>query len=732
MRKENYMKKKFKLLAIILTVLITVLCLPVNALASDISEPDESSSTEVSSEASESSAETTVETETMIFEFTEEEAPPINSRMIGDGEVDLNPPAEEYPYARITSAEIPEGVYSLQNLGSGKWMSVELNATSIDYNIQQISSTTNPASTFTRACLFKISKNSDGQYIIRLMTNNRLTLGLSGTDIVTEEISPIDSEVDESQTFTIACISGNYVICPTEETSAVSANGSAVINLVLRSLAQAGNYAHWKLYKYNGAHKSSTTVYYTVSWETTGISVGTTGYLSNKTWSTHINANYPYMCVANGYEDMMSCDWEEDIYKMKFTALSPGKVRINTQILVGDSNTVQHSGYAIFQVIPQEGTYLIRNNGTTKYVDIEGPSVNEGALIHQWEYSEKASRRWIIEHVSGGEGYVRIKSEHSNKYLGVDSTDTTVIKQTSAQNNYTLWKFERTSAGNLKLICKAYDETLVLAPSSNATGADLILTTYTDNSDYTDEWVNYLVQYSYTLHHYYDHGYDARFTDNNSTALEKIKIYHNAVSERLMQIFGVITYGEYSLFESSADLCKKMMYGEDDYLDYVVLEENCSHGENSSNIHLTRTDLQDDLSRSNILTSVVWTGYIMPGPKSSVSFERSIVMTPLYTTEKNANDKYLNLSNWNEVKWNSIYSFIHEVGHTLGAPDHYCYDSENRPCYNNYCDVCVNNTAKRECIMSCYPRKNIDEISNEDLFCQDCLQTIRAHLEDHH
>ena len=266
------MKKKVKFLAIILTVLITVLCLPVNALASDVSEVEETSyeestsieasaisetevtslselSSEVSLETTESSIETTVETETMIFEFTEDEALPNNSRMIGDGEVDLNPPAEEYPYARITSAEIPEGVYSLQNLGSGKWMSVELNATNINYNIQHISSTTNPASTFTRASLFKISKNSKGQYIIRLMTNNRLTFGFEGNEVVTKEISPIDSEVVESQTFTIECISGNYVICPTEETSAVSANGSAVINLVLRSLAQAGNYAHWKLQK---------------------------------------------------------------------------------------------------------------------------------------------------------------------------------------------------------------------------------------------------------------------------------------------------------------------------------------------------------------------------------------------------------------------------------------------------------------------------------------------------
>ena len=507
------MKKKVKFLAIILTVLITVLCLPVNALASDVSEVEETSyeestsieasaisetevtslselSSEVSLETTESSIETTVETETMIFEFTEDEALPNNSRMIGDGEVDLNPPAEEYPYARITSAEIPEGVYSLQNLGSGKWMSVELNATNINYNIQHISSTTNPASTFTLASLFKISKNSAGQYIIRLMTNNRLSFGFEGNEVVTKEISPIDSEVVESQTFTIECISGNYVICPTEETSAVSANGSAVINLVLRSLAQAGNYAHWKLYKYNGEHKSSTTVYYTVSWVTTGISVGTTGYLSNKTWSTHINANYPYMCVANGYEDMMSCDWEEDIYKMKFTALSPGKVRINTQILVGDSNTVQHSGYTTFQVIPQEGTYLIRNIGTTRYIDIEGPSTDEGAIIQQWGYSTAEQKKWVVEHVAGGEGYVCIKSKYSNKYIGVDSTDTTVIKQTSAQNDYTLWKFERTSAGNLKLINKALGTTKVLAPPSTSQheGLDLTTVTYTDNSTRNDEW----------------------------------------------------------------------------------------------------------------------------------------------------------------------------------------------------------------------------------------------------
>ena len=127
------MKKKFRIIAIVLAVLTTIFCLPINALASDVSKVEETSyeestsieasaisETEVSLETTESSIETTVETETMKFLFTEEETLPTNSRMIGGGgEVDFGPPEEE------GTGIIPDGVYAIENFAyPGIWMDV--------------------------------------------------------------------------------------------------------------------------------------------------------------------------------------------------------------------------------------------------------------------------------------------------------------------------------------------------------------------------------------------------------------------------------------------------------------------------------------------------------------------------------------------------------------------------------------------------------------------------------
>ena len=138
-----------------------------------------------------------------------------------------------------------------------------------------------------------------------------------------------------------------------------------------------------------------------------------------------------------------------------------------------------------------QGTYYIQNVATEKYIDIEGPSTSSGAIIHQWEYHGEDQEKWIVEYVSDSGDYWRLKSVFSNLYLGVDSSNTSVIRQYSEQNDYTLWKLERTSSGNVKFVCKATESSgkvLSVPLNSNSDGLDLTQLEYTNNTNYIDEW----------------------------------------------------------------------------------------------------------------------------------------------------------------------------------------------------------------------------------------------------
>ena len=79
--------------------------------------------------------------------------------------------------------------------------------------------------------------------------------------------------------------------------------------------------------------------------------------------------------------------------------------------------------------------------------------------------------------------------------MGVDSSNPSLVRQYSVENDYTLWKFDDTASGHVKLICKALESSSnVLGVSSSVSynGLDLTQTTYSEDATLTDEWYLYL------------------------------------------------------------------------------------------------------------------------------------------------------------------------------------------------------------------------------------------------
>ena len=499
---------KIKLFSVFLAVLLLMSTVPSSAfeyapeenLGTEHSET--TSPTEIEAETGSGTEETeTEEIETVIFEYSEDVGGNPNARIIPPGMEDLQPPESDSTTEIVTSSILPDGVYAIESVyAPGLWVDVD-NTTSAGARVWQEYYSAYPTDSFTRSALFKIKYDYETQsYIIRLMTNNMLTLGFNDSGhLITKTLSsPYDSAIQSSETFTITRVSGAYVIQEYGETTskalASKTNAGGINNipdsyLVREYTGTAQDKAKWNFYKYTGVDKHGMLVSYSASLTSIGIPVGSTGTMQNKTWSTVIGSNIPYMQTAAGSSDLMSTSFNSTTGEMSYTALSPGYASIQTMILKDSNSTSQYSLYKYFQVIPQEGMYIVKNVGANKYIDINGTSTTEGALINQLSLSTEDSQKWIIEHVSNGQGYVRIKSAYSNKYIGVDSTDGTSIKQYSAQNNYTLWKLNRTSSGNLKLVCKAFSTSFGLSAPSNTDGTTLSLVSYTNDSDYLDEWV---------------------------------------------------------------------------------------------------------------------------------------------------------------------------------------------------------------------------------------------------
>lgn len=463
----------------------------------------------------------------------------------------------DYAYISVNyTYYVPDGVYALRTYSYLRWMTVEDDSPWEGNHIQQEYSSTSPAdaSVFDRSSLFKISRvGSTSRYIIRSMVNNNLSFGISGTEIITKEIPSADEDVSASDTFYIEWDGYGFLIRPYNSSYVINMSPTTA-NLTTVEISNDNLSARWKLVQYTGNHRNGTEIYFLSSWRSVGIVVGDTDDVTFKVWSTYINANTPYMEIDSEYEAIGRATWNSTNNKLTFTAKNPGTIRFNAYIRCGLTTTTVYLGYYSFSVVPQQGTYYIQNVSTTKYIDVEGPSLNSGAIIQQWKFHTGTQEKWIIEHVSNSNGYIRLKSVYSNLYLGVDSNNTSVIRQYSSLNDYTLWKIERTSSNNSTLTCKATElsEIVLAVPlTSNINGTDLTQIAYTDDSNYRDEW--YIVNKVISYVNYYDSTFVG-----NSTLIQNIELansFANLVFAKYFQI-GMYMEGAAIQYDTIADACQ--------------------------------------------------------------------------------------------------------------------------------------------------------------------------------
>lgn len=434
------------------------------------------------------------ETETWSYEYTE----PLSA----DQMAVIGGSTAELMSVQITSSTIPDGVYALENVGNpGLWMDTQWARSDPGYHMQQYALTEDPTVAFTRSCLFKITQvPGTNRYVIRSMLNNRLSFNFSGTEVLTKEIPTKDSDVPQADTFTITYSINGYVIKPygnsaycvaANDTTASGAGGAPDSYLIKEKFLIAGNHGEWKFFQYTGEAKYGTTL--------TNVTAFSDGLSNNdgtvsigvKTWSTIIGANTPKLSIDSSYSSIVSHSWNSSTYTLSVSAKKSGDFKIIASVLY-ENETTYRSVLRSYIVSPElyDKITFIENVSTGRFVDVEGPSKNSGAIIQQWQFNGKPQSKWTFEATSNG--YFRIVSKYSGLYLGVDSTATTSVKQYATESDYTQWQLIETASGNYKFVCKATKSSGYVLSSASATsgnGSDLVMASYTNDSNYKDEWI---------------------------------------------------------------------------------------------------------------------------------------------------------------------------------------------------------------------------------------------------
>lgn len=142
------------------------------------------------------------------------------------------------------------------------------------------------------------------------------------------------------------------------------------------------------------------------------------------------------------------------------------------------------------------GEYLIRNVGTSRYLDVENHDIATGAKLCQWRFGGKTSQKWNLSLGSDGYYTITLKKGSTKYYMGVQGNQTgdnvQIILRTGTVTNGMKWKITRTQQGHYKLTAKVSESVGrvlgVGAKQSNVNGAYIKQRNYDNDSNYRDEW----------------------------------------------------------------------------------------------------------------------------------------------------------------------------------------------------------------------------------------------------
>ncbi len=235
------------------------------------------------------------------------------------------------------------------------------------------------------------------------------------------------------------------------------------------------------------------------------------------------------------------------------------------------------------------------------------------------------------------------------------------------------------------------------------------------------------IEYLFTEYHYYDQGYNIRF----GSAENKIYTYASVMNDIMMDLFKLKINPYVYSYTSPADQCKILRYGS---VKTNNLASSCpKNGNHKDESCLTSKALRDNLQNTfgagnEYIAKTAWTGHIMDKNAMSNS-QRNPSFILIFTTGNTVNKSTYQNKSASVIRSRSIYELIHKTSHQFGLHDHYC-KKNGSPCTNQYCYSCTRGYSAPRCIMNL--PFDTENYNNDELFCDECLDNIKTHLNDHH
>ncbi len=235
-------KKKLKVIAIVMSIVMMSAFVPVYAEpTAETPQPATSATGTITPSVQESES---------IIQSTE--------GLLNDG---IATAASGSSYELFDYSIVPDGIYAFRNIGNtNRWMDIQFDSTDPGYHVQQYAYGTSPTQSSGNPGLYKVTRVNDslGLYTIRLMINQNLSFGFSGSEILTKTIPANDSSVSIYDMFYIQSYGSGYTIRPYGSSNYVSAKNTTASGmggapdsyLTPRTISSAGNRAVWAIEGY--------------------------------------------------------------------------------------------------------------------------------------------------------------------------------------------------------------------------------------------------------------------------------------------------------------------------------------------------------------------------------------------------------------------------------------------------------------------------------------------------
>ena len=400
-------------------------------------------------------------------------------------------------------------------------------------------------------------------------------------------------------------------------------------------------------------------------------------------------------------------------------------------MIIGTNNTYEDS-YSKWSISWATNGYVFNNSNRAGYALCTSSTTNDGAYVNIASYANGTVFRWTLEKETSVANQVLLLNSQSGAPIENVTQCVKLGKTVTLANMAITASFVSAYSTDQSITWSTLNNSVVSVNSS--TGAVTGLSagkTATITATHTYNGVNY--QKSYTIYvskadeyifqvvNYYDSGYNLR----EGNAASAIKSYHDTVSSRFNSIFGINLVESIESYNSSCDNCKIQCYGG---VSTINLDSPCNHSSQCLGTEQLRNDLLSKKGAGNATKTVIsWSGHRMTNYEddrsNSVSLTHSVIMTTY------------GINDWSDTDDKAVdrtYTLMHELSHQLAAPDHYCYGpGSTGRCSNKSCDECyLGYTTTRDCLMG--HRCDISTISDNELYCDDCVNAIKSHLKDHH